>query len=913
MLRLDRLQHWAIINARTSRCDVASVSTLSTDIRPASFDKDAFVGDSDAGENTIGAEIKRFAELRPNRAAVAASGFAPLSYRELHFLAAEVRSALRLAGFDRNARIAIAMPDGPQAALAIVAVACSAVSVPLNPRQTLVEIETCLTAVRPDAVLMIKGADSVARSASERKGITIVEATLSEDRRLGFSFSVQRASPALALSGPDEPDADAPAFILQTSGTSAEPKLVPYSHRNMLVTARIARTWYDLTPEDRCLSVSPVFYAHGLKVTVLVPLLTGGTVAFPTDPSKFDYLEWLGILKPTWYSAGPTLNRLIFEKIQSGAEAESNHSLRFITMGLAAAPPDVLEGLQRALGIPVLPCYGASEASVISSNQPRPGRFKPGTVGLPWPGSVMIVGEDARQLPPGEQGEVLVGGATVTSGYLNAPELNRTRFVNGWFKTGDIGSIDTDGFLTIWGRKDDLINRGGEKISPAEIDKALMRHPAVAEAAAFAVPHPRLGEDVAGAVVLRPGMTTSPVELREFLQQKLAPFKVPRRIVIRDQMPKGQTGKIMRRRLAELMEEDAAATHVAAPQMVEDTKFDSELAFELTDMWQQLLKTAPIGLDDDFFELGGDSLLALQMHTALEELIGRTLPRAILIEATTIRQLTDMLSAGGELKAKPVVQLHANGSQTPIFFFHSEFNGEGYSAIRLARLLGSDQPFFIVDPHGLGDDPVPHSLEAMAADRLPLILQAQSDGPYRLLGSCVGGLVAFEVARLLAAEGRKVETVVMVDPPVVSARRSVQILLSKLRLARPLAGPVIDRAMAWTFRRCADLEKFRNISWARRWRAVKNRVRRLTVGAVERSPFEETIAKRDATYEGAMSSYVPKPLSVPVIYFSVDYPGEPWRRISPDLQIIKSPGNHFDLDLADIAKHLKMRLQAAGR
>jgi oxalate---CoA ligase len=871
-----------------------------------------------SARHTIGREIQRLAKLQPDHAVVVASGFAPLSYRELQSLIGAVRAALRLAGFGPNARIAIAMGDGPQAAVAIIAIACSAVSIPLNPRQTLNEIETCFAALRPDAVLVVEGANTTAvRSTAERKGITIIEAT-QKHGALGLNIAAPKATVAIASNKSDEPDPDAPAFILQTSGTAAEPKLVPYSHRNMLVTAAIAKAWYDLTPQDRCLSVSPVFYAHGLKVTVFTPLLTGGTIAFPTDASKFDYSEWFGVLKPTWYSAGPTLHRLVLDQISSRVKDKAGHALRFITVGLAAAPPDMLEGLQRSLGVPVLACYGASEASVISSNQARPARSKAGTVGLPWPETVVIVGEDGCRLPPGQQGEILVGGPTVISGYLNASELNRTRFVNGWFRTGDVGSIDEQGFLTVRGRKDDLINRGGEKISPVEIDAALMRHPAVAEAAAFAVPHPRLGEDVAAAVVLCPGMTAKPDELRGYVRQQLAPFKVPRRIVIRDQLPKGHTGKVVRRQLLECLEENAAVeTQIATLQTVDDTSIDGELVFELTQIWQRLLKIAPLFPDDDFFENGGDSLLAMEMLAEWERLAGLTLSGSILFEATTIRKLAQRLSERSHLNEKPkaLIELNSTGSRTPLFYFHSDVNGQGYSSIQLARLLGCDQPFFIIAPHGMGIEPIPRSIEAMAADRLPLILNARTEGPYRLCGSCVGGLVAFEVARLLVAAGQEVEMVIMIDPPLISARRSVRLLLSAITWARPLGSRLVDRAMAWTFLRCADLERFYNVTWVRRWTAIKARVKNLARAngdqSVEASPFEQFAVERDATYEIAMSNYTPKPLAVRVIYFAIDYRGEAWRRISSDLEIIESPGSHRELDYADIAKHLRVRLQAS--
>ena len=267
-------------------------------------------------------------------------------------------------------------------------------------------------------------------------------------------------------------------------------------------------------------------------MTVFTPLITGGSLAFPASPSSLDVDEWLGALRPTWYSAGPTLHRYMFDKTKSLPNARSIHGLRFVVSGGAPLTQEVREGLSAALGVPVVEHYGSSEAAQISANLPPPAPNRPGTCGIPGKGTVKIVAENGREVSPGEHGEILLGGPTVTSGYLDAPELNRASFVDGWFRTGDIGSLDSDGFLSLHGRKTEMINRGGEKISPAEIDDALQRHPDVAEAAAFAVPHPRLGEDVAAAVVLREGATATPLELREFLLPSLAQFKIPRRIVL---------------------------------------------------------------------------------------------------------------------------------------------------------------------------------------------------------------------------------------------------------------------------------------------------------------------------------------------------------------------------------------------
>ena len=510
---------------------------------------------SDGSLSTVAQQIERLSQVRPDHPAIMLPGFAPLSYRGLQSHTERIRLNLRTAGLGRRALIAVAFPSGPYAALLLVGVASSAVAVPVNPRNTIDEVESFFDILRPDAVLLLEGSNSAARRVADRKDILIIEATPVE----GF-FGIKLVAPNANTKAPsDEPDADAPAFILQTSGTTLEPKLIPFSHRNMVAAATRLWTWFNLTPQDRCLCVSPIYYSHGLKVTVFTPLLTGGTVVFPTDASKFDYSEWFEIFKPTWYSAGPALHRYIFDHLKVDPTANGKHTLRFVLSGGAPLPRAIREGLQQTLGVPVVEHYGSSEAAQISANLPPPNLSKPGTCGVPPPGTVMIVDENGLQVAPMEQGEILVRGPTVMPGYLNAPELNRMSFVGDWLKTGDMGSVDDQGFLTLHGRKKELINRGGEKIWPDEIDSALMRHPAVAEAASFPVPHPRLGEDVLAAVVLHRGMKATSQDLRTYLSAHLALFKLPRRIIIVHELPKGLTGKVLRWKLSEDLAMDATA------------------------------------------------------------------------------------------------------------------------------------------------------------------------------------------------------------------------------------------------------------------------------------------------------------------------------------------------------------------
>jgi len=872
-------------------------------------------------QGTIGREIERLADIRPDHPAVVFPGSAPLSYLQLRCLIDEIDIVLRMAGFGRSARIAIALPSGPHAALAIVAVACVAVAVPLNPKQTLDEIHRCLAVLRPDAVLLQMGSDSAARRVAERNGLAILEGTPTKQGLLGLTIV---APPADNVAPGGEPEPDASAFILQSSGTTADQKLIPFSHRNMLAAATRLQTWFKLTPQDRCLSAVPVYYSHGLKVTVFTPLLTGGTLAFPTNPSKLDYSEWFGTLRPTWYSAGPTLHRLIFDHAKFTPGAKTMHALRFVLSGGAPLPGDIQEGIQEVLGVPVLEHYGSSEAAQIAANLPAPGRSKLGTCGLPWPGTVIVVGEDGYQLPHGEPGEILVRGPTVMSGYLNAPELNHESFVNGWFKTGDIGSLDEEGFLKFCGRQKELINRGGEKIWPTEIDEALRRHPSVAEAAAFAVPHRRLGEDIAAAVVIRTGFTASPIELRRYLSEQLVAFKVPRRIYVVDQLPHGTTGKVLRRKLS-----DTLGTVVSPTPPATNSSNNIQLSSQLVEIWRRILRSSSLAIDDDFFDNGGDSLLAVEFLSELECLIGRPVPTSIMFEATTIRQLTQRLSDEDGRQPKPLIQISSSGRRTPLIFFHGNPSGGGYVA-RFAKLLGTDQPLLVVVPHGLDDQDIPLSLEAMAADRLHSILNAQPEGPYRLGGYCVGGLVAFEVARLLIASGKKVEIVAMIDPPTLNARRSVQGLLSFFERAALSDSYAAQRIIASTWCYLTRIERLSILAPEQRWAWTKNKARgvarlgadwlRLVFRPRKRPledptpfpkpagylPFDDFVRE----YSGAMSRYIPAPLAVRVICYSAEYPSGAWRRISPDLEVIKLSGSHyaFTVDPSEVVNHLRRRL-----
>jgi acyl-CoA synthetase (AMP-forming)/AMP-acid ligase II/thioesterase domain-containing protein len=814
---------------------------------------------------TLGQLIHRTASRLPDQPAIVSSTFAPLTYHGLERQLDAFRRRLRVAGFDCNARIGVLMPDGPEAVLTIVAVACCTIAVPLDPRLSAFEIDQRLDMLRLSALVVPQGSAFKARQAAARRRLAIIEAAPVGRGQLGLEIAVQVAGSS-AIDA--EPDPRSPAFILQTSGTTAQPKLIPFSHDNMLAAAARLQAWFDLTPRDRCLSVSSPYYSHGLKVTVFTSLLTGGSVAIPANSAIVALHEWLDVLQPTWYSAGPALHAAVLDKAQSLGNVQAAHSLRFVVSGGAPLSRNVQDGLQRSLGVPVLEHYGSSEAAQIAANLPPPGPNRQGTCGRPWPDTVAIVGEDGHPLAAGERGEIWIRGSTVTSGYLDAPELNQAAFADGWFHTGDIGSLDEDGFLSLHGRLSELINRGGEKIAPAEIEAALLRHPAIAEAAAFAISHPRLGEDVAAAIVPRRGAQATAAELRSFLQRDLASFKIPRRILTLDHLPKGMTGKVQRRRLRELV--DRRSGH-RATMPVPVANGPPDLEAELLTLWRRLLKNESVTVDDDFFASGGDSLLAMEMLLEVERIVGRAVPETILFGAETVRQFAARVSAPTDAPATPFFQPHACGNRSPLYFFNGDLVSGHASMRRMVELLGPDYPIISINPHGLRGEPIPTSIEAMAADRLPFILAKQSSSPFLLGGKCNGAMVAFEVARLLMAAGHKVDLVTLVDPPTVSARPIPRAILG---LLKPLVSPYLLR---WTFEQMTRLERY-----------LKRPANKQTAIADAEIPT----VLWDA-HSIAMAQYCPAPLEVPVAFYAADHDGRAWRHLSSQLELIQVPGGHL--------------------
>ncbi len=460
-------------------------------------------------------------------------------------------SALNAIGIGRNDPVAIVLPNGPEMASAFVAVATAATSAPLNPAYRAEEFDFYLTDLEAKVLIVAAGVETPARDVATRRGIPVAELVVDPLKPAGtFELSGGKRTGAAAQGGPAAPD-DV-ALVLHTSGTTSRPKIVPLSQRNVCASAANVAASIALEPTDRCLNVMPLFHIHGLIAAVLASVHAGASIYCTPGFNALRFFTWLDDARPTWYTAVPTMHQAILERAARNAEVVARARLRLVRSSSASLPPQVMASLEETFGAPVIEAYGMTEAAHQMASNPLPPRArKPGSVGVAAGPDVAIMDEAGTLLAAGAVGEVVIRGGNVTAGYRNNPDANATAFSNGWFRTGDQGVIDEDGYLRLTGRLKEIINRGGEKISPREVDEILLDHPDVRQAVTFGMPHPKLGEDVAAAVVLQEGASVTERQIREFAAERLADFKVPRRIIVLDEIPKGPTGKLQRIGLAE--------------------------------------------------------------------------------------------------------------------------------------------------------------------------------------------------------------------------------------------------------------------------------------------------------------------------------------------------------------------------
>jgi len=467
-----------------------------------------------------------------------------LSYRSLRQHVARVADTLASLAVARGDRVAIVLGNGPEAVVAILGAASAAAAAPLNPACTEDELRYYIEDVAARALIVPRGGGEAARRAWRASG-PLIEIAIEAGGKLSLETSPPIGKRRTATSpGPDDV-----ALVLHSSGTTGRPKRAALRHRNLASSARNTQATYGLSSLDTALCVMPLFHIHGLVGCTLSTFASAGTVVMPVRFNPVGFRRILGAQKPTWYTAVPTIHQLILAR-QRGAHAGS--SLRFIRSASSKLHEATLLGLEEAYGVPCLEAYGMTEAShQIASNPLPPASRVSGSVGRGVGVRIGVMDAQGQLLTVGASGEVVIQGPSVIDGYDDNPEADARSFTNGWFRTGDQGFLDSAGYLTLVGRLKEMINRAGEKIAPHEIDEALLKHPAVAEAVSFGVAHDTWGEVVEAAVVLRG--EASEAQLLRHCREHLADFKIPTRLYLVESIPKGSTGKIQRTRMPNLL------------------------------------------------------------------------------------------------------------------------------------------------------------------------------------------------------------------------------------------------------------------------------------------------------------------------------------------------------------------------
>jgi acyl-CoA synthetase (AMP-forming)/AMP-acid ligase II/pimeloyl-ACP methyl ester carboxylesterase len=812
-----------------------------------------------------------------------------LSYEELALYSENISNSLLQLGLSNGRRVGVALPNGLEMLLVFFGITEVATFVPLNPVSPPEEFSKALRGTRVDVLLTLENLSNVIQAANEAFiPVLVLESSVS------VGWSIRPLGPVNIL--PTLGGRDEIAVVLQTTGTTSTPKVVPLTHRNLCVMAEHYVRFLAMTEEDRCINVIPLFHVYGILTPVMTSIAAGGSIVCLDSFEVAAFFRLLDEFSPNWYAAGPAIHHEVARYAESVWKGRLPQAFRRIQSGGAPIPAKLVDRLKSIFHAPILQGYGLTETSAMGTCNPiGANKTWQGSVGIPVGGEVRIADQSGRSVANGDFGQILLRGPGLMSGYELDEAANREAFREGWFITGDQGYFDSEGYLFITGRDRDVINRGGQKIYPKEVEDGLMAHPGVAEVTVFPIPHPTLGEAVAAAFVPAAGdCCPSELDLRLELSRHMTAYKVPQRILQVTSIPKGSTGKVKRNALAGVFQKELEVEAIADspilggldpnleaertervlrehPQIVHcavlpwstrnrglhlvsfiverkqelletsrdrlfpsasfsvkrqkmpmksyldwllrsgadcivpeaqvvltsipltvDKQIDRQqlaalplrlrvnpLPVEISEIMlaeicKAILGLESIGMQDDFFALGGDSLKVVSLLHEIERVFGRSVSPEVMFRQPTLAGLLHVLKqAASEGMEGSMVNIQAGASSVPPFFFlHGDYNGGGFHCLRLARLLGAEQGLVTFIPHGLPGQPLPTSIETMADQYLPLMIKRQPVGPYRLGGHCNGALVALEMAQRLTAEGEDVERLILISPPVLNVHLS---------------------------------------------------------------------------------------------------------------------------------------------
>ena len=839
-----------------------------------------------ADATAIGEVLAGHARQRGEVPALVPATRAPVTFGALGQLIDSLQGQLAAAGIGPGARVGLAFPRGLEAAILSLGVSSAATLVPLNIALPPAELARELALLRLHALVFPDG--DVPAWAGED-----AEAGLFAARVDGATVTLRPVRPAARPPASDA--ARLYAAIFRTSGTTGASKRVPVTHRNLIEMARRMERWMELTPSDRAACIMPIHYNAGFKATLLCPLMIGCSVAFSESSLPKDFAHEVGLLRPTWLTAAPAWLQSLVDVVKQEPQG-LQHSLRFVLSTASYLPSATKEAVRDLLGVPVGEFYGMCEAGMVTKPALGAGDLSAGQIPKD---ELLLKADDGRTAEAGEPGEIMLWGPSVMPGYLGDDiEAAPAGLTDGWLATGDLGVLDARGNLKVIARKKEIINRGGEKVSPYDVERALLAHPAVRQAAAFPIPHERLGESVCSAVTLHDGVTANSRELLDFLQDRLAPFQRPRSVHLLDALPVGATGKISRPLLSKMF--STAAVRGPLP--------DAPLELLIADVWRRSLKRDVVGAEEDFFEIGGDSLLATEMLMELQTIVRRPIKPSDVGTRLTIRGLAQSFAESAAAKGE-VGCLVKEGEGTPTFLCHGDFLGWGFYGFRFAEMLKTAGSVHLL--HSLLDDQTGvDSIEKMVSLYVPYVERVAPSGPVRLIGYCHGGLAALELARRLEAAGRTVEKIVLLDTISLNAR-------TPLRMAEPVVR-LAAMAAPGTAARKLDRSGMTSL-WVLSTHLLSGdpTVAFRVARTLKKGSMRAWDESQRTIYYRAMAKFVPTGIKADILCVVCEdsaarpeYAVGPWHSIAGSVEALTVPGNHATC-ISDHAAALADRLNAA--
>ena len=695
------------------------------------------------------------AERQQQSVAFVSPGDTTVTYGELRQQVGAIRRQLQSHGAGRSSRVALLTPFGHQTPISILGIACQSVCCLLTHDAPAEAYVAALNDLQADFVACVGSPPAVVCEVASDLHTPVIQLT---PDNFGSADTVQS----------DEPSADDVALVVRTSGSTGRAKIVPITHSQLAWRGRKSSRMLHLGPEDRCLNLMPFRYLHAINSGFMASLSSGSRLICPRVIDEDTFVFCLESEHATWYTAGATHHLNILNWLR---RREVKHVLRFARSGSSSLPGEAREELERLLRVPFVESYSSTETGTMTTNPPSWDR-RPGTVGVTPDDDVRVVDEQGRTVARGEVGEIVARGPGVVTSYDADAEMTCEKFRDGWFHTGDMGCMDADGFLQLKGRIDDIINRGGEKISPVEVESALLKHKSVAAAMVFAIPHETLRSDLAAAVILEDGQKVAADVLRKHLAALLPSARIPGTILFTSQLPLTDSGKPVRRDAAKYFKlnrirRNESASAIRFLKRLKTVVRDylhmlPPMERSLLTIFRRALNDRTIGIDDDFFCAGGDSLSAMSVIADVRRELDLEITLQYFVELPTVRKLAHSLMWAPH-SASDMISLHSTGTRRPVFAVAGRY---GY-AIRLGlvgRALDPDQPFYALQPPNMDWESVNcESIEDFAACYIEQIRAIQPEGPYRLLGASFGGIVVYEMALQLEAAGAEVELLALLD------------------------------------------------------------------------------------------------------------------------------------------------------